>query len=671
MSFSNEQITAIEHINGPAMVLAGPGSGKTTVITHRILNLLRKGIPSEDILVITFTKDAAQEMETRFNKLLNETVSASHDNSFPNRISSDRSSQGSMSYAHTTISETFVSSDRSSQSNIPWNRPSETSPSEPSETLTRIQSGHQITFGTFHSVFFFILRLRYHLSFKNIITDKNKMLILRDLTEQEHIDTSYDKDFFRMLLSEISKYKSMGDNASAFTSKLIDTDKFHRIIKNYQEELKRERLLDFDDMLLLCYELFLKEPEELRVWQEKYRYILVDEFQDISPVQYKIVRMMAEPENNLFIVGDDDQSIYRFRGAEPSIMLGFEHDYPDAKRILLSNNYRSKKEIVTFAKNVINHNKQRFKKDITAAKGPGGSVFYYRAEDPVKEYTQVTKNIIRELKSGTDPNEIAILFRTEMLIQSLASELTRAQIPYVLKNKVKNIYESGIALDIISYIKLSLGKGTRADFLRIMNKPLRYISRKAMDSRDMDFNKLKRYYNGQKSIQKNIEKLRQDLLYIRHLPTVAAIIYIEKKVGYIDHLIDSSRENHINPESASAIIDEIEAAAQNIPDKEKWLGYIDDYSAELAKSQAGTGDGIRLMTFHSSKGLEFDIVHLIDINESIVPYSKAVTREDIEEERRAFYVALTRARNEFHIYFTDRRYSKNCSPSRFIREGLS
>lgn len=609
MSFSNEQKCAIEHINGPAIVLAGPGSGKTTVITHRILNLLQKGIPSEDILVITFTKDAAQEMETRFNKLLN-------------------------------------------------------------ETLTRSQAGHQITFGTFHSVFFFILRLRYHLSFKNIITDKNKILILRDLTEREHIDSSYDKDFFRLLLSEISKYKSMGDNAPTFTSKLIESDKFNRIIKNYQAELKRERLLDFDDMLLLCYELFQREPAELKLWQEKFRYILVDEFQDISPVQYKIVRMLAEPENNLFIVGDDDQSIYRFRGAEPSIMLGFERDYPDAKRILLSNNYRSKREIVTFAKNVINHNKQRFRKDITATKGPGGNTYYYRAEDPVKEYTQVVKNLTRELKSGTDPNQIAVLFRTEIIIQPLVSELTRARIPYVLKNKVKNIYESGTALDLISYIRLSIGKGTRADFLRIMNKPLRYISRKALDDRSMNFEKLKRFYNGQKTMQEHIERLQRDLMYMRNLPTVAAIIFIVKKIGYEDYLADSARENHINLENARAIIDEIETAARNIPDKEKWLNYIDDYSAELAKSQTGTGNGIRLMTFHSSKGLEFDIVHLIDINESIVPYSKAVSKEDIEEERRAFYVALTRARNDFHIYFTDRRYSKNCSPSRFIAEGL-
>ncbi len=622
MSFSNEQKCAIEHVDGPAIVLAGPGSGKTTVITHRILHLIASGIPSEDILVITFTKDAALEMETRFNKLIH---------------------------------------DKSQISNINHSD---------SDILSHIKSGHQVTFGTFHSVFFFILRLRYHLSFKNIITDKNKVLILRELTAKENIDSSYDTDFFRLLLSEISKYKSMGDSCTDFSSKLIDTDKFQRIISGYQSELKQQRLLDFDDMLLLCYELFKREPEELKLWQDRFKYILVDEFQDISPVQYNIVRMMAEPENNLFIVGDDDQSIYRFRGAEPSIMLGFENDYPDAKRILLSNNYRSKKEIVSFAKHVIDHNKERFCKDITAANGPGGHTFYYRAEDPVKEYSQVIRNIIKEIKSGINPNEIAILFRTEILIQPLVAELTRSQIPYVLKNKVKNIYESNTAQDFISYIKLSLNMGTRADFLRIMNKPLRYISRSAINHREMSFDKLKRYYNGSKDMQEHIDRLLRDLCTLRRLPTIAALIYIRKKIGYEDYLIDHARENHINLSDARAIIDEIEAAAQNIPDKEKWLKYIDDYGIELAQSQTANNSGVRLMTFHSSKGLEFDVVHLVDINESIVPYSKAVSKADIEEERRAFYVALTRARNEFHIYFTDRRYSKNCSPSRFIAEGL-
>ncbi len=603
MSFSNEQITAINHIYGPALVLAGPGSGKTTVITHRIMHLLSIGVPPDKILVITFTRDAAMEMEARFKKLLPESV-------------------------------------------------------------------NQVSFGTFHSIFFYILRLRYDLSFKNIITDRNKTLLLRELTAREHIDSSYDTDFFRLLLSEISKYKSMGENGFSFKSKLIDNDKFHRIIASYQSELKEQRLLDFDDMLLLCHELFLREPDELKLWQNKYSFILVDEFQDINPVQYSIVRMLAEPENNLFIVGDDDQSIYRFRGAEPSIMLGFEKDYPATRRILLSNNYRSRSEIVNFAKKMIAHNRERFPKDIKAINGHGGTTLYYKAGTPKAEYAQVIRNILKELSSGIPFSEIAILFRTEMMVQPLAAELTRHQIPFCLKNKVKNIYECSQALDIISYLKLSENMGTRADFLRIMNKPLRYISRKALDGREMSFDKLKSYYSRSTGMQRIIDTMLHDLKTLKKLPTYAAIIYIRKKIGYEDHLYACQKENHVNPEKLRDIMDEIEESSRAFPDKKKWLQYVASYGNELRNTRQEQHDGIRLMTFHGSKGLEFDIVHLVDINEGIVPSSRVVSPADLEEERRAFYVALTRARREFHIYFTEQRYSKHCSPSRFIYEGL-
>ena len=612
MSFSNEQIAAIHHVKGPAMVLAGPGSGKTTVITHRIMHLLSIGVPPDRILVITFTKDAATEMEARFKKLL----------------------------------------------------------AGDSKKPALCKGGGEVSFGTFHSVFFYILRLRYNLSFKNIITDRNKTLLLRELTERERIDSSYDTDFFRLLLSEISKYKSLGEAGASFRSKLMDTEQFKRILSSYQNELKSQRLLDFDDMLLLCHELFLKEPEERKLWQSKFSFILVDEFQDINPVQYSIVRILAEPENNLFIVGDDDQSIYRFRGAEPSIMLGFERDYPGAVRILLSNNYRSRREVVSFAKNVISHNKQRFKKDIKAANGPGGSTLYYRADNTASEYSQVIRNIKRELNSGVPLSEIAVLFRTETIIQPLIAELNRTQIPFCLKNKVRNIYESSTAEDFISYIRLSLNMGNRADFLRVMNKPLRYISRKALDAREMNFEKLKAYYSRSSRMQLTIDLFIRDLQNIRNLPTVAALIYIRKKIGYENYLEAFQRENHVNLQKIHDIINEIEETAKSFPDKRKWLQYVESYGEELKKIKPDTEEGIRLMTFHSSKGLEFDIVHLVDVNEGIVPYSKAVTPEDLEEERRAFYVALTRARKEFHIYFTEQRYSKHCSPSRFISEGL-
>lgn len=653
MSFSNEQISAINHVKGPLMVLAGPGSGKTTVITHRIMHLLDTGVPPDKILVITFTRDAAMEMEGRFRKLLIENPTNNHHG--PKNIMDKGSTLHHSPYKDSKSTNLTDSAQVLS----------------PNKANFSQSKGSLVTFGTFHSVFFFILRLRYNLSFRNIITERNKTLLLRELTEKEHLDTSYDTDFFRLLLSEISRYKSLGEGSSSFRSKLIDTGTFLRILNSYQSELKAQRLLDFDDMLLLCHELFVREPREKALWQKKYSYILVDEFQDINPVQYSIVRMLSEPENNLFIVGDDDQSIYRFRGAEPSIMLGFEKDYPNAKRILLSNNYRSHEEIVAFAKGVIHHNKQRFEKNIQAVKGPGGKVMYYRAETTGKEYAQVLRNIQIALNSRIPLSEIAILFRTETIIQPLIAELNRLQIPFCLKNKVKNIYESSPAQDIISYIRLAENMGSRRDFLRIMNKPLRYISRKAISDREMSFDKLRNYYRRSESMLNHIDTFLKDLQRIRKLPTFAAIIYIRKKTGYDGYLESYARENHVNLSKIHDIINEIEENSKSFPDKKNWLQYTASYGEELEKVKPGQEEGIRLMTFHSSKGLEFDIVHLVDVNEGIVPYSKAVSPQEIEEERRAFYVALTRARKEFHIYFTEQRYSKACNPSRFIAEGLN
>lgn len=609
MSFSIEQIRAIRHMEGPALVLAGPGSGKTTVITQRILHLLRNGIPPEDILVITFTKAAAAEMEHRFQKLL---------------------------------------------------------------AASELQNAGAVTFGTFHSIFFFILRLHYHLSIKNIITEREKKSTLQAFVEDEQIDTSYDMEFFRLLTGEVSRCKALGRDMDNFESALMDTEKFHRIRKRYQESMRSRRLLDFDDMLLLCHKLFLEHPDTLKRWQERYRYILVDEFQDISPIQYEIVRMLAAPENNLFIVGDDDQSIYHFRGADPRIMLNFENDYPKTVRILLSNNYRSCPEIVRFAGNVIRQNHTRFPKDIHAMSQSQGKTFCYRTSNAQDEYALLLQNILKDHQNGLPYGQIAVLFRTQTLIRPLLTELSLRQIPYVIKEHVPNLYEHFIAKDIIAYLRLSLNRGTRSDFLRIMNRPVRYIRRDAITGRTLSFHDLFQYYRKNPMLLDNLRKMMQDLITIRSLPTAAAILYILKKVGYETFLKSYSREIHVKKETFHAILKELEHSALRFPDIASWLAFTEDYD-ELIKQgitkDAKQKEGIRLMTYHASKGLEFDSVHLVDVIETVIPSQKAVSTEDIEEERRCFYVALTRARNALHIYITNTRYAKNCSPSRFLLEG--
>ena len=217
-----------------------------------------------------------------------------------------------------------------------------------------------VSFGTFHAVFFSILKYAYHYDASNIIREEQRVQIIRELMERYHVDVEDEADFVSGILSEISAVKGEMIDLNHYYSKNCSEELFKKLYQGYMEILLRQRLLDFDDMLVMCYELFTQRKDILAAWQQKYRYILVDEFQDINRVQYEIVRMLAAPENNLFIVGDDDQSIYRFRGAKPEIMLGFTKDYPQAKQTLLGINYRSTAQIVEAAGRLIRHNKTRY-----------------------------------------------------------------------------------------------------------------------------------------------------------------------------------------------------------------------------------------------------------------------------------------------------------------------
>ena len=270
-------------VEGSNLLLAVPGSGKTTVITHRVRYLVEKhGVEPGGVLVITFTKAAAVEMKQRFQKLMG------------------------------------------------------------GRTLP-------VSFGTFHAVFFSILKHAYRYDASNIVREEQRVQFIRELMDKLNLDVEDEAEFINSILSEISAVKGDMINLDYYYSKNCSEEIFKKLYQGYEDALVRKNLLDFDDMLVMCYELFTQRKDILSAWQKKYRYILVDEFQDINRVQYEIVKMLAQPENNLFIVGDDDQSIYRFRGAKPEIMLGFQKDYPQAQKTLLGINYRSTSNIVETA----------------------------------------------------------------------------------------------------------------------------------------------------------------------------------------------------------------------------------------------------------------------------------------------------------------------------------
>lgn len=649
MAFSAAQTEAVHFKDGPCMVLAGPGSGKTTVITNRLLHLIyEEGIDPAEILVITFTRLAAREMEDRFQKLCRERHG---------HCDLGRELGGGIRVRE--LGGAIAGSSSVRKRNGTGERHLDRTENPP------------VTFGTFHSVFFSILASYRNLSPQNIVRGQDRLLILRMLTDQENIDVSFDPDFFRKLSSEIAIYKELlPEERRKFSSELLEQDTFQCVYDGYIREMQRRRLIDFEDMLTGTLQLFKERPDALASCRERFRYVLVDEFQDINRTQYEIVKLIARPRNNLFIVGDDDQSIYAFRGARPEIMLGFEKDFPGTRKIILSENYRSRAEITAFTSRLIARNRRRFEKSLCSARGAGGRVLRFDVPDTVKEYRFLASEVRKEMEAGIPMEEIAVLFRTNSSARPLLNEFMQEGIPFVCQDRVQNPYEHFAVRDLLSYLRLSMGKGTRGDFIRIMNRPLRYISRESVGGRRNGLSDIEAFYQDKPWMLEKIVKLRNDLRVIGTLPSAAALSFIMKQVGYEEWLQEFASEHRADYQSYQDVIGEIREEALDHPDKTEWLSFAAGYGERLTEEMRNCPkNGIRLMTYHASKGLEFRIVHLIDCVEDLTPYRKAGTPAELEEERRMFYVACTRAEEELHIYVTGKRYSKRCVESRFVKEG--
>lgn len=606
MAFSKAQTKAIMHKDGPMMVLAGPGSGKTTVITHRVQYLTKEyGIDPGDILVITFTRAAAEEMRERY------------------------------------------------------------------EALTG--GGSRVTFGTFHSIFFRILKLAYRYTADNIVREEQQMQFVRELAQAGGLEPEDENEFAASILSEISSVKGERIALEHYYSKNCPDTVFRQLYAGYEEKMRRAGLIDFDDMMVLCLELFTERKDILSAWQRRYRYILIDEFQDINRLQYEIVRMLAKPEDNLFIVGDDDQSIYRFRGAKPEIMLGFERDYPGAGRILLDVNYRSTEEIVAPALRLIGENQKRFSKAIHTTGRHGKNVITKLWQDPGEENLAIAREIQLYLQSGVRPGDIAVLYRTNAGPRFLMEKLMEYNLPFRTRDTVPNLYEHWISRNILTYIRIAMGSRVREDILQVINRPKRYISRDAMPDETVSFEKMKAFYAEKDWIAERIESLEGDLRAIARMSPLAAVNYIRQGMGYDEYLIEYAAFRRMRPEELLETADELKESAAGFKTFDEWFAHIDAYKEELLRQAAQRRtetDAITLATMHSAKGLEFPIVYILDANEGITPHSRAMLDEDMEEERRLFYVAMTRAKTRLHVYAVRERYHKKAEVSRFVWEYL-
>ena len=648
MDFNQAQMTALEHRDGPMMVLAGPGSGKTTVITHRIKRLLEADVDPSGILVITFTKAAATEMKERFLRLAREEDEK--------RKQAEQRAGGSRTGAEK-----------------PFFGTADPGPRRREACGTSLEAaGSRVSFGTFHSVFYHILKWAYRFPAGNVISGEEKRQYFKKFLDESEMEVEDEAEFISSIINEISYVKGERLDLKYYYSQNCPEEWFKKLYDGYDEMLEQTGKIDFDDMLVMCHELFTERKDILAAWQKKFKYILVDEFQDINLLQYQVVRMLALPENNLFIVGDDDQSIYRFRGAKPEIMLGFEKDFPGTKRVLLGTNYRSTKEIVETSLRLIEHNKVRFEKKLEPFRGSGRPVDFRVFDNPGHEMDTVAQSIRAYHDAGYQWSEIAVLFRTGANSGLMAERLMGYNIPFKLRDVIPNLYSHWIAKDLFAYMEIAAGSRKRSDFYRIMNRPNRYFSRDAFDTPIVSFDRLKSFYQDRDWMEERICDLEADLRAMAPLKPVAAVNYIRKAIGYDDYLRSYAEFRRMKPEELFETADKLAESAAEFATFVEWKEHAARYEEELKKQnqeeREETKDRVTLSTMHSAKGLEYPVVFVVDANEGIVPHHKAGLPADIEEERRLFYVALTRAKDRLHVAAVKERYHRKTDVSRFVEE---
>ena len=615
MKLNRGQDEAIKHGNGPCMVLAPPGSGKTLIVTERTRYLIEEsGVRPDQILVITFTRYAAREMKERFERL-------------------------------------------TAGKNYP------------------------VTFGTFHSIFYGILKCAYGIGANNLMSEKESSVLLQEVLDQTNIESTPEvedeEELVRELLREVGMVKNGLYHLKDFHSKYLTQDEFAEVFRSYEHQKKELKKFDFDDMLVQCYALFRKKPEILQGWQKRFQYILIDEFQDINRVQYEVIRMLAAPRYNLFVVGDDDQSIYGFRGAKPELMLYMKQEFPSLRTISLTVNYRSTEFITGAAARVILHNDTRFYKRVQSFRGRGQNVHVQEVLDEQEEAQYVTEEIQKKLDQGIKPGEIAVLFRAAVQARMISEILSKHRIPFEMRDYVTNFYRHFIVKDMMAYLQLAAGKRDRSLFLTICNRPLRYLARNSMENRQVNFEDLRKFYCDKDWMLDIIDQFDVDVRMMKNMAPYAAIQYIRKKIGYDDFLKEYAEKHQISWKQLMDVMAELEERSKNFKSYDEWEIHIAKYTQELEEQQVKARkikgereNKVQLMTIHSAKGLEFEDVFVIHANEGELPHQKAEKKDEIEEERRLFYVALTRAKNNLCISYITQKNGNSIKPSRFVEELL-
>ncbi len=626
---SRDQRKAVMHGEGPILVTAGPGSGKTHVLTSRVLYLIQeRQIPPDQILVITFTREAARSMQNRFFSL---------QKGFPIPISP---------------------------------RPG------------------QVSFGTFHSFFYQILRSSERYTQYSIIQEKEKQkllcVLLQELGSQrkEEAGSYFDPvsgEEVSRILSAVSYCKNTG-REEEICGRLPEfwQPVCQEILQGYERMKMQRRQLELDDLLTCTFRELQQNQELRRYWNSRYHYVLMDEFQDCNPVQYEIMKLLYTEKGNVFAVGDDDQAIYGFRGAQPGIMRRFLEEYEGAVNVVLGKNYRCSSAVVEASARVIADNRQRVEKQLVSGRtGEKGSVLL-KGFTGEREERQYVLSCCQGLPAET-LDRWAVLFRTNGLLGTFAAELLQSQIPFVIREPISGIYGHFVVRDVMDYFRAAYGCRERQLFLRIWNRPRLHIGREALAEEKVDFNRIRQFYTREPyrepAAVRDVEQFARKLEQLRSFSLELGIAFIRRGFGYEAYLRRKAGQNRELLESWQEILDWLALDSRQHGDFAEWEQYQNTVQMQL-EQKSGLKQpqkrGIQVMTMHASKGLEFARVFLMDVNEGNIPKRKrgerrqAVEEELLEEERRLLYVGMTRARDHLEILYQTGTPERPRQPSPFL-----
>lgn len=612
-SLNKEQLEAVKTTEGPLLVLAGAGSGKTKVLTTRVAYLIDElGISPDSILAITFTNKAAKEMKERVIRMLGPI-------------------------------------------------------------------GYQIQISTFHSFGLTILKehydkLGYEKNFTILDSDDSLTVVKKILKDMNKDPKQYSPKAIRNRISSAKNELMEPEELSKFSNNEID-ELVVNVYRKYKDKLKTNNSLDFDDLLMLPITLFRSNPDILKNYQDKFKYVLIDEYQDTNEAQYLLTKMISARYKNICVVGDNDQSIYSFRGSNYKNILNFEKDYKDAKVIMLERNYRSTKQILDVANNVIKKNTLRKDKNLWTDADGGEKVIYHRAENE-KDEAFFVKCQIEELRKTAPLSEIAVLYRTNAQSRNMEEALLKDNIPYKVVGSMY-FYKRKEIKDLLSYLNVIYNSNDDISLLRVINVPKRGIGTKTLQNLYEKSNLLNQTLYDSIDSGKELEfkKIIEDIKSVKdNMSLTELVTYVLEKSGMKAEL---ENENTLEAEVRLENLEEFKSITKNF-EEDRGIVSLEEFLMELSlvadiEEHKNNTDVVTLMTVHSAKGLEFDNVFVIGLEEGIFPHANSIDDfNQLEEERRLCYVAITRARKKLWLVNAKRRTifgMDSMNPvSRFLKE---